>query len=262
VFGLRGRPREDKTLTTPVDPGKRTPIVAWQPGRREVFDEAQLRASHPDIIEGDFWEIAADAWDYSSVSLVGLHNLYSACRMVAEKGLEGDVVECGVFFGGSVMVAARTLALYDPDPRRIVAIDTFHGFLRRTAEDVDFNGQEVCEPSDLERKWPFREPAETNIRSVPYHHPSLEIIEGDVLEVLEPAVSGRKIAVLRLDTDTYDTTRHELEVGWPRVVKGGVVIVDDYGWCKGARKAVDDYFRDKPVMIHRIDTWVRSITKA
>ncbi len=57
-----------------------------------------------------------------------------------------------------------------------------------------------------------------------------------------------KISVLRLDTDWYESTKRELEVLWPRLVKGGVLLIDDYGHWQGARKAVDEFFigSDRP----------------
>ena len=51
----------------------------------------------------------------------------------------------------------------------------------------------------------------------------------------------REIALLRLDTDWYESTLHELEHLYPRLGRGGVIIIDDYGHWQGARKAVDEY---------------------
>ncbi|MBV1831309.1 hypothetical protein HNW77_11720 [Komagataeibacter sp. AV436] len=70
-----------------------------------------------------------------------------------------------------------------------------------------------------------------------------------------------KIAVLRLDTDWYESTRHELEHLYPRLVPGGVLIIDDYGYWAGARKAVDEYFSDKPILLNRLDNTGRIAVK-
>jgi predicted O-methyltransferase YrrM len=80
------------------------------------------------------------------------------------------------------------------------------------------------------------------------------IVEGDVLETL-PAQAPAMLSVLRLDTDWYVSTKHELEQLYPRLLPGGVLIVDDYGYWRGARKATDDYFQTlhaRP-LLHRID---------
>ena len=261
MFSILSSYKVSTELTKPKCRSDRTPIIAWQPSRRESFNSKEFRTSHPDIIEEEFWLDLEDVWDFSALSVKGLYNLWSACRHIAQRRVRGDIVECGVFFGGSIMIAAHAFRRFENGNRRIVAIDTFHGFLRRCEDDIDFNGEEVCHPSDLQKEWSFLEFAENNIRSVEYDHSRLEIVEGDVFDVLEPVTRLRKIAILRLDTDTYDTTRKELEICWPRIVHGGVLIVDDYGWCKGARKAVDEFFVHKPVMLHRIDEWVRSVTK-
>lgn len=83
----------------------------------------------------------------------------------------------------------------------------------------------------------------------------LEFVIGPVEETLITKVPER-IALLRLDTDWYESTRAELEYLYPRLVVGGVLIVDDYGHWKGARKAVDEYFaalgNDAP-LLNRLD---------
>ena len=63
------------------------------------------------------------------------------------------------------------------------------------------------------------------------------------------------IALLRLDTDWYESTKHELEHLYPLLVSGGVIIIDDYGHWKGAKKAVDEYIKDNnlPLLLNRID---------
>ena len=71
----------------------------------------------------------------------------------------------------------------------------------------------------------------------------------------------KKISILRLDTDFYESTKIELEVLFPRLVKGGVLIIDDYGFWKGAKKAVDEYFFNIPILFNRVDTTGRIAIK-
>ena len=71
----------------------------------------------------------------------------------------------------------------------------------------------------------------------------IHFVRGPVEETL-PAGAPDEIALLRLDTDWYESTRHELEHLYPRLAAGGVLLVDDYGHWEGARKAVDEYFAD------------------
>ncbi|MGH9122674.1 MAG: TylF/MycF/NovP-related O-methyltransferase, partial [Acidimicrobiales bacterium] len=79
-------------------------------------------------------------------------------------------------------------------------------------------------------------------------------IAGMVEETL-PASVPEEIALCRLDTDWYASTSHEMRCLFPRIAEGGVLLVDDYGHYKGARKAVDEYFDQVglAVLLHRID---------
>lgn len=97
------------------------------------------------------------------------------------------------------------------------------------------------------------------MRSVGFER--LEIVRGDVLETI-PTLDTKAISLLRLDTDTYDTTTFELERLYDYVVPGGVVIVDDYGYTIGCKKAVDDFVAGRPIMLQRINRNVRSWVKA
>jgi hypothetical protein len=78
-----------------------------------------------------------------------------------------------------------------------------------------------------------------------------------------PKEAPDKIALLRLDTDWYESTRHELTHLYPKLSVGGVLIIDDYGQWEGARKAVDEYIDDNklPILLHRIDNAGRIAVK-
>jgi O-methyltransferase len=90
--------------------------------------------------------------------------------------------------------------------------------------------------------------------STGYPAERLHFARGPVEETLPRAAPGA-LALLRLDTDWYESTRHELEQLWPRLADGGVLIVDDYGHWEGARRAVDEFFATSaaPVLLSRID---------
>ena len=94
------------------------------------------------------------------------------------------------------------------------------------------------------------------------YNENIKYIEGKVEQTLSDNNPG-KIALLRLDTDWYESTKIELEVLYPLLVIGGVLIIDDYGLFHGAKKAVDEYFHsinEEPLM-HRIDYSGRMIIK-
>lgn len=71
----------------------------------------------------------------------------------------------------------------------------------------------------------------------------------------------KKISLLRLDTDWYKSTKIELDVLYPLLSKGGILLIDDYGHWKGARKATDQYFKGRKVLMHRVDYTCRLIVK-
>jgi O-methyltransferase len=81
----------------------------------------------------------------------------------------------------------------------------------------------------------------------------LHLHRGPVEETL-PRQSPGPLALLRLDTDWYKSTLHELEHLYPLLAGGGILIIDDYGHWQGARRAVDEYFADSPpLLLNRID---------
>ena len=101
-----------------------------------------------------------------------------------------------------------------------------------------------------------------NMLMTGYAEELLHFVVGDVLTTL-PTLAPEKIALLRLDTDWYESTAHELRNLWPRLQPGGILIIDDYGWWKGARRAVDEWMKDLPqrLFLHRIDHSSRLIIK-
>jgi O-methyltransferase len=106
------------------------------------------------------------------------------------------------------------------------------------------------------------EDVKQNMLSTGYPTEQLHFIKGDVQETI-PATVPDRIALLRLDTDWYASTLHELQHLYPLLVPGGVLIIDDYGHFDGARQAVDEYFAEQgtPILLHRLDYTGRMIVK-
>jgi hypothetical protein len=101
-----------------------------------------------------------------------------------------------------------------------------------------------------------------NVASTPYPNDRLVYVQGRVEETI-PACAPDEIAVLRLDTDFFDSTFHEMTHLFPRVAAGGVLIVDDYGYWQGARRAVDRYLHERGIslLLHKIDDTARIALK-
>jgi hypothetical protein len=172
--------------------------------------------------------------------------LFRAVRYLVENNIEGDIIECGVFAGGSCMIAMETLLFLGAAKRRIVMMDTFEGMTEPGAADIDMSGLSAAyllSPASQENIscYASLEEVKANVARTGYPKDLVEFIKGDIRETAR-TLAPLNIALLRLDTDFYDSTKTELEIFYPQIVSGGVLLLDDYGHWRGARKAVDEYF--------------------
>jgi O-methyltransferase len=185
--------------------------------------------------------------------------LRDAVRYVAEAGIQGAVVECGVWRGGSMLVVARTLVELGATDRDLFLYDTFTRMPPPGDEDVDLLGTPAADV--YEDALAFEgfanlpvEQVRALMESTGYPPERLHLIPGMVEDTI-PASAPDRIALCRLDTDWYASTRHELEHLAPRLEEGGVLLIDDYGHFRGSRKAVDEYFEAHGVhpLLVRVD---------
>jgi hypothetical protein len=188
--------------------------------------------------------------------------LCEAVRYVEANDIPGAFVECGVWRGGSTMAAALTFER----PRAMLLYDTFEGMSTpterdRRASDGKAASALLATATKSETIWcaASLEDVTTNIASTGYPMERVTCIRGRVEDTI-PATLPAQIAILRLDTDWYDSTRHELEHLYPLLAPGGVLIIDDYGYWEGARRAVDEYFGGK-LFLSRIDNTGRVAIK-
>ncbi len=211
--------------------------------------------------------IVERALPYTVTGVPRLQALVDAVRYSVARELPGAFAECGVWRGGSVVAMILTLQELGDTSREIHLYDTFEGMTAPTEHDVS-----SLEPPALEtwndaqgrheRAWPeffapelFNEEAvRATVLSTGYPSERIHFVRGPVEETL-PHHAPAELALLRLDTDWYESTRHELRHLYPRLSDGGVLIIDDYGHWEGARRAVDEYFDDhgpRP-LLNRID---------
>jgi hypothetical protein len=184
-------------------------------------------------------------------SIERMYALYQATCHVLDRDVPGDLVECGVWRGGSVMLMAYILLSRGCTDRTIWLYDTFDGVSPPGDDDVqEMSGRrarDILTERERSQDDPFwaiapRAMVERNLRRTRYPIHRFRLVQGDVLATI-PAEIPASLAVLRLDTDWYQSTKHELEHLYPRLSSGGVLIVDDYGYWRGARKATDEYFQ-------------------
>lgn len=135
-----------------------------------------------------------------------------------------------------------------------------------TADDWQFDGKSAervwRENSDGSWCDASLEEVQSNMRKTEYPFEKINFIEGRIEETI-PKTMPAKISILRLDTDWYDSTKHELEHLYPLLSSGGILIIDDYGHWSGARKAVDEFFSRQAFQpfLHRIDYTRRLLVK-
>ena len=204
---------------------------------------------------------------FTLTSVERLEALVDAVRYCVRRGLPGAFAECGVWRGGSVMAMILTLQEQGVTDRDIHLYDTFEGMTAPTQHDVSsFDGSalEVWEDAHAEGRRPWAELfspdtfSEDGVRealvATGYPEARLHLVRGPVEETL-PGHAPEQLALLRLDTDWYESTRHEMTHLYPRLTDGGVLIIDDYGHWEGAARAVEEHFAEHPPapLLNRID---------
>ncbi len=227
------------------------------------YDVVRLRKAGVDRPERD-QQILEQIRNYTQTGPDRVYALLDALRYVQRAQIQGAIVECGVWRGGSMMAAALAILDSGAPLRDLYLFDTFSGMSEPTRVDVDFKGRTAA--WHLERNPDFNlveiDEVERNLASTGYASDRIHFVKGKVEDTL-PASAPPEIALLRLDTDWYESTKHELVHLFPRVVKHGVVIIDDYGHFEGCRKAVDEYLTTlgAPVLLNRIDYTGRIFVK-
>jgi hypothetical protein len=208
---------------------------------------------------------------YTMTSPERVAALIEAVRYVVANDIPGDFIECGVWRGGSSMAAALALRELGDESRELYLYDTYEGMSAPTGEDVDIAGQTADKKfserqlTDDSSEW-CRSPIDDvrqNLESTGYPPGKVHFIKGKVQDTIPGTMPAGPVAILRLDTDWYESTRHEMQHLYPRLAKSGVLILDDYGYWQGARKAVDEYFaahKIRPLM-GRVDFAGRVILK-
>lgn len=199
---------------------------------------------------------------YTMTSAEAIYAIAQAVRHVVSSEVPGVIVECGVWKGGSMMAAARTLLDLGRTDIDLYLFDTFEGMTEPTEKDVQWTGQTAKallarEPRKEQSMLWARAPLDQvrgAMGSLPYPSSKIHLVKGRVEDTI-PDQAPDQISVLRLDTDWYESTKHELIHLYPRLAPGGVLILDDYGWWRGAGQATDEYFRENgpaPLLV-RID---------
>jgi O-methyltransferase len=239
------------------------PLIKWtRQGLRALGLDVVRYDALPHDLDPRIARIVRLARPYTMTSLPRLVALCECVRYIVENRIEGDFVECGVWRGGSMMAVASMLLALGDRSRRLYLYDTYDGMTQPTEKDIEFSGKRAetllasSDKADEASVWCYAplEAVKKVVLGTGYDPSKVNFVQGRVEDTI-PGVAPERIALLRLDTDWYESTRHELVHLYPRLVTGGVLIIDDYGHWLGARQAVDEYLsrHELPLMLHRID---------
>ena len=221
--------------------------------------------------EPEFRALADRVRTFTMTSIERMYALYKSVEYIHRMNLPGAIVECGVWRGGSMMLIAHTLLALGCSDRDLYLFDTYQGLPRPDEiKDVDVWGNRAIDgwlphqTGEESSHWANAslEDVRANLLSTGYPEERLHFVRGMVERTI-PDLAPPQIALLRLDTDWYASTRHEMEHLFPRLSRDGVLILDDYGHFEGARQAVDEYVAENklPILFNRIDYAGRLIVK-
>lgn len=230
---------------------------------------------HQEDLDPSEREIIDAVTGITLVNSLGLHALIQAVDYVIGRDIPGAFVECGTYRAGCAMAIAMRLEQLGVRDRDIHLFDTFEGMpaperpddrttFLRDGLTIGQMFSDAREDPEQAAAWfeDVEEIARRNVESTGFPADRLHLVRGKVEDTIPEHAPG-PIALLRLDTDWYESTIHELEHLYPVLSSGGVLVIDDYGVLTGARDATDEYFSGEhgPVLLHRVNFAVRQAIK-
>ena len=212
--------------------------------------------------------IVSRVMPFTMTSVDRIASLLNAVRHITERKIPGDIAECGVWRGGSMMTVALALLAQGDTSRSLYLYDTFEGMSPPSEHDKLSDGSlaEDLLKRDLQGTgiWCYAglDDVRQNLYLTGYPENKIHFIKGKVEDTIPRTLPG-DLALLRLDTDWYESTKHELTHLFPLLDLHGIMIIDDYGAWQGARKAVDEFMREqkRTDFLHRIDSTGRMLVR-
>ncbi|MDA3851229.1 MAG: class I SAM-dependent methyltransferase [Spirochaetaceae bacterium] len=212
-------------------------------------------------IEEDFLKLWDSISGFTMISVERAYSIYQSILYLINNKIHGDFVECGVWRGGASMLAAMIYQKKIKDLPELWLYDTFSGMTEPGEEDIIAVSGEAVSKRSPQGWWAVSmEEVQQNLLSTGYPKDKLHFIKGDVSDTLKSS-KPKEISLLRLDTDWYESTRQEMEILYPLLNTKGILLLDDYGHFKGARKAVDQYFKGQNLLLQRVDYTGRLLIK-
>ena len=204
-----------------------------------------------------FAEVYEQCRDYTLTPARAMYAIYEAARYVTDEKIPGAFVECGVWKGGSSMIAALTFARLNSVDRKMYLYDTFAGMPDIGSRDEDLGTgpfQVAMGIATFLRGghsgvfYASVDEVQKNMQLTGYPRELIVLVQG-LVENTIPGTVPDQISLLHLDSDLYQSTYHELTHLFPRLSKGAVLIIDDYENWKGSREATDQYFSEQGISL-------------
>jgi len=209
------------------------------------------------VVSNDFLLAYEKITDKTMLSIEVLYDLWRSVEYIEDNDIQGDIVEMGVWKGGSLGLVGYALE-HKNSKRTVVGFDTFQGHPPPSNDEVDVWGNNMKERYDIEisnnGNW-----AKANYTNVYdflgniYNKNQYRLTKGKTQDRLKEIREIEKISILRLDMDWYEPTLLALNELYNKVSDRGVIIIDDYGHHSGAKDAFDHFFQEKrktPLMHH------------
>src|SRR4051812_2738848 len=233
-----------------------------------IYEDPAIRYPWDDSSKGVFLpfdrdkRLEAGDWPSQAHTMIGMRRLDNIQELVTDvlgNGTPGDLIETGVWRGGSTIFMRGILKAYGVTDRSVWVADSFEGFPsteEQGASERSFSSPELANLRGYQTRTyaaAFQASLEQVMEGVSFEEvqarfdryglldEQVKFLRGWFRDTL-PSAPIERLALLRLDGDLYDSTYDALDALYPRLSVGGYAIVDDYGWVEECRKAVRDYF--------------------
>ena len=209
-----------------------------------------------------------DNYDFSTTTKNIFWDNLRILKILKHNNIDGHFVECGVWKGITLVFFQKYIEIYNLKNIKIYGFDTFQGVPEPTKEDIDIYGNSMKKRYDSEKiddkisNWNLSsiDEVKLNYFDNTVDNENLILIKGRVEDTLLNSNNiPKKIALLKLDTSLYEGTKIELEILFPKVQKGGIIIIEGYLKFNGVKKAVDNFFLDKDYLIKKYPITSRAI---
>jgi Macrocin-O-methyltransferase (TylF) len=187
--------------------------------------------------------VEARDWPANAHTMIGIHrldNLHFCVEDVLARKVPGDLMETGVWRGGAAILMRAILKVNGVTDRRVWCADSFEGLPPPDPAKYPMDANLTF--NEFKELAVSLEEVQTNFRRYNLLDEQVRFLKGWFRDTL-PRAPVERLAVLRLDGDLYESTMDALTALYPKVSRGGYVIVDDYNDIPACRQAVQDYWQ-------------------